>query len=222
VTAALLLAACATPSSSDRAPTAGAAAPAVTISSWDRLPVLDALDTALLYHQHSDAPLPTEALAFALPGVCGVVEEDARKEAVDGSWARLVKARRAVAERRRWLITLQQSLGGYDLVRGGFPTGLTREAGPRFGGAQYCFQGDMNYAVGLANWKDFGLFPMPGDRAREFVRSNSLRSVIEDLEVEAAGAEAAPLPVLLVRILRLRVRDAQTGALLIDTGAPAP
>jgi hypothetical protein len=139
---------------------------------------------------------------------------------VDGSWDRLLQAQKAAAGRPRWRITLQQSLGGYDMVRGGFPTGLTRESGPRFGGAQFCFQGDMNYAVGFANWKAFDLFPLDGERARTFVRSNGLRSVIEDLEVEAAGAEAAATPLLLVRIVRLRVHDAQSGAQLVDTGPP--
>jgi hypothetical protein len=213
---AILLSGCATDSTARAAGSPSAAGPAR--SSWDLLPPLDAVQTVILYHLRSDEPLPTEALAYSLPGVCGVEDEEAQQAAVDGAWQRLIETRKKAADRKRWLITQVQPLGGYDLVRGGFPTGLTRDSGPRFGGAQYCFRGDMNYAVALVNWQAFSLFLMPGDQAREFMRSSSLRTVTEDLEVEVAGAERGAIRTLLVRVVRLRIRDAQTGAVLADTG----
>jgi hypothetical protein len=61
---------------------------------------------------------------------------------------------------------------------------------------------------------------MSEDRALQFVRGNGQRSVTEDLEVEVEGVEQGSTPTLLLRVVRLRVRDDVTGAVLVDGATP--
>jgi hypothetical protein len=186
---------------------------------WDRLEPLGPLATALLFHQRADVPYPEEALAASLPGVCRVADAEARQEALDGAWERLRQADRAARERRRWLVSMPIALGGYDLRRGGFPTGVGRDGGPRYGRLQFCGQEGLSYGVDLVNWKAFDLVPVAEERARAFVRANMQRQVDLDLEVEPVGAEAGPTRVVLFRVVRLRVRDAVGGEVLGEVAA---
>jgi hypothetical protein len=188
------------------------------LGDWAELAPLDALATAIIYHQAAEGAPPDEALALAMPGVCDGMGAEARREILDVTWARLKAHKIQVLERHSWLITQQLSLGGFDRQHGGFPTLLTRESGPRFGSTDYCGYPDLAYAVALSNWKSFSLFRISEERALQFVRGNGLRSVSEELEVEVEGIEAAPTPTLLVRVVRLRVLDSVTGEVLADTG----
>jgi hypothetical protein len=198
--------------------TAGGSAPGP--GGWTGLAPLQALDTAILYHQAAEGSPPDAALALAMPGVCEGMGAESRREILDVTWVRLKQQKAKVLERRSWLITLQVSLGGFDLQRGGFPTLLTRESGPRFGSTDFCGYPDLRYAVALVNWKNFSLIRLSEERAIQFIRVNGLRAVTEELEVEIQGVEATPTRTLLVRVVRLRVRDVVTGAMLVDTGDP--
>jgi hypothetical protein len=216
-----LLAGCTT--ASGRGGASGAsAAPAPTgrgsPADWARLEPLAPITAALLFHRNSDVPFPEVELASTLPGVCRVTEADARKEALDGAWDRLREIDQQAAARRSWLLSLPQALGGYDLRRGGFPTGLARDSGPVYDRRHYCSQPGMGYTVALVNWKDYALVALPEERAREFVRGNGQREVNLDLEVQVAGAEAGATQTLLLKIVRVRIRDAATGGELADTG----
>lgn len=215
--AALLAAGCSTAGAT--APSGGASPPAGAASaSWDALEPLGPLATALLFHQRADVPYPEEALAASLPGVCRVADQEARQEALDGAWERLRQADRAARARPSWRLTLPQALGGYDLRRGGFPTGLALDGGPRYGRLQFCGQEGLSYGVDLSNWKAYDLVPVPEERARAFVRANMQRQVDLDLELEVAGTEAGPTRIVRFRILRLRVRDAVGGEVLGEVG----
>jgi len=219
--ATLLLASCAgVPGHRGEGAPAAPATPAAPARAgdWERLEPLAPISVALLFHRSSDVPFPEVELAGTLPGVCRVTEPEARKEAFDGAWERLREIDRGVAARRRWLITIPQALGGYDLRRGAFPTGLARDSAPAFSRVHYCGQDGMSYAVALTNWKDFALVAVPEARAREFVRGNGQREATLDLEVEVAGAQPGPPHTLLVRVLRVRLRDAAGGGELADTG----
>jgi hypothetical protein len=216
--AALLAAGCATAGRTAGgldAATPAAAGPATT---WDRLEPLGPLATALLFHQRVSVPYPEEELAGSLPGVCRVVEPEARKEALDGAWERLRQADRAARARKRWLVSMQVALGGYDFGRAGFPTGLVRDGGPRYDRLQYCGAEGLSYGVDLVNWKAYDLVPVPDARARAFVRANMQRQVDLDLEVEPVGGEPGPVRVVLFRITGLRVRDAVGGEVLGEVG----
>lgn len=221
IAAAVLLAAGCATAGRGAAPDATAPAPSAAgpATPWDRLEPLGPLATALLFHQRADVPYPEEQLAASLPGVCRVSDAEARQEALDGAWERLRQADRAARERRRWLVTTPIALGGYDLRRGGFPTGLGRDTGPRYGRLQYCGQDGLSYGVDLVNWKAFDLVPVPEARALSFVRANMQRQVDLDLEVEPVGAEVGPVRVVLFRVVRLRVRDAVGGEVLGEAAA---
>jgi hypothetical protein len=216
--AAALLAGCATARGTPdgAAPDPAASGPATT---WERLEPLGPLATALLFHQRADVPYPEEQLAASLPGVCRVADAEARQVALDGAWERLRQADRAARARRRWLVSMPIALGGYDLRRAGFPTGVGRDGGPRYDRLQFCGQEGLSYGVDLVNWRAFDLVPVPEDRARAFVRANMQRQVDLDLEVEPVGAEAGPTRVVLFRILRLRVRDSVGGDVLGEAGS---
>jgi hypothetical protein len=210
-----LLASCATSGAGAPRKAAGErAGPA----DWAELAPLDALATAIIYHQAAEGAPPDEALALAMPGVCDGMGAEARREILDVTWARLKAHKIQVLERRSWLITLQLSLGGFDRQRGGFPSLLSRDGGPRFGSTDFCGYLDLAYAVALVNWKSFSLIRLSEERAIQFIRGNGLRTVTEELEVEVEGVESAPVPTLLVRLVRLRVRDVVTGDVLVDTG----
>jgi hypothetical protein len=216
LTLATVLAACAstgTPAAGSPAPSAGGPP-----SAWAELEPLGPLATALLFHQRASVPYPEEELAASLPGVCRVVEPEARQEALDGAWERLRQADRAARSTRRWLVSMQVALGGYDLGRAGFPTGLTRDGGPRHGRLQFCGAEGLSYGVDFVNWKAYDLVPVPDARARAFVRANMQRQVDLDLEVEPVAGEPGPVRVVRFRITGLRVRDAVGGEVLGELG----
>jgi hypothetical protein len=214
--AVVLLAGCASVEGGSGVATPAAAGRA---GHWADLEPLTPIPTALLFHRNSEVPFPEVELASALPGVCRVEQPEARKEALDAAWDRLRQIDRQTAARRSWLVAVPRSLGGYDLRRGAFPTGLGRDSGPSFGRQLYCGQAGMGYAVALVNWKAFEFVAVGEARAREFVRANMQRDVTLELEVEVAGAEPGATQTLLLRILRLRVRDAATGGDLAEAVA---
>jgi hypothetical protein len=187
-------------------------------AEWAELAPLDALATAIIYHQAAEGAPPDDALALAMPGLCEGTGAEARREVLDVTWTRLKAHKIEVLERHSWLLTLQLSLGGFDRGHGGFPSLLTRESGPHFGSTDFCGYPDLDYAVALVNWRSFSLIRISEERALQFVRGNGLRSVTEELEVEVEGIEAAPTPTVLVRVVRLRARDSVTGEVLADTG----
>jgi hypothetical protein len=113
---------------------------------------------------------------------------------------------------------MQVALGGYDLGRAGFPTGLTRDGGPRHGRLQFCGAEGLSYGVDFVNWKAYDLVPVADARARAFVRANLQRHVDLDLEVEPVGTEPGDTRVVLFRITGLRVRDAVGGEVLGELG----
>jgi hypothetical protein len=211
-----LLASCAT--SGGGTPGTGGGQRSGSPSDWAALAPLNALATAILYHQAAEGVPPDDALALAMPGVCDGMGAESRREVLDVTWARLKEMKVQVLERRSWLVAQQLSLGGFDRQRGGFPTLLTRDSGPRFGSTDFCGYPDLIYAVALVNWRSFSVIRLSEERALQFVRGNGLRSVTQELEVEVEGVESAPVPTLLVRLVRLRVSDVVTGELLVDTG----
>jgi hypothetical protein len=215
---AALLAGCAT--SGGGAPTDRDRGPAGPRSGWAELAPLTALATAILYHQLAEGAPPDDALALAMPGVCDARGVESRREVLDVTWVQLKEFKVQVLERRSWTLALQVSLGGFDRQHGGFPTLLARDSGPRFGSADFCGYPEIRFAVALVNWKSFSVIRMSEDRALQFVRGNGQRSVTEDLEVEVEGVEQGSTPTLLLRVVRLRVRDDVTGAVLVDGATP--
>jgi len=185
---------------------------------WSQLEPLGPLTTALLFHQRASVPYPEEELVKSLPGVCRVLEPEARKEAVDGAWERLRQADRAARARKRWLVSMPMALGGYDFARAGFPTGVGRDGGPRYGRLEFCGQDGLSYGVDLVNWKSYELVQVPEDRARAFVQANLQRQADLDLEVEPVGVEPGDVRVVLFRITGLRIRDAVGGEVLAELG----
>ena len=219
---ALGLAACATAPRAPAvtAPAAGPARPAATPQAeahWDALPLLGPMEVALARQKLADEPEAAGQLVAAMPGVCGVTDPEKREAALDGAWQRVSDGMRAAAATPRWRITLTTELGGYDVPHAAFPTGLTEAAGPSFGRSDYCWQA-IELAVQLQNAHDFAELPVTPERARAFVRGNLRRVVQQDLEVEVVGARPGPPRALLVRILRLRLRDVVAGAVLADSG----
>jgi len=184
---------------------------------WAALKPLTAMEVAFVHQQLADEPEAADALVAALPGVCGVTDEAKRQEALEGAWPRLSEGIKAAAATPRWKVRVDTQLGGYDFPHGGFPTGLTEEAGPTYGRGDYCWQA-VELSVALQNWSDYALVRVPQDRVRTFVRGNQQRVVQEELEVEVVGAQAGPPKAVVVRIVRLRLRDAVGGAILADTG----
>jgi hypothetical protein len=187
---------------------------------WAELAPLTPLATAILYHQLAEGAPPDDALALAMPGVCDARGVESRREVLDVTWVQLKELKVQVLERRSWMLALQLSLGGFDRQHGGFPTLLARDSGPRFGSPDFCGYPEIHFAVALVNWKSFSVIRMSEERALQFIRGNGQRSVTEDLEVEVEGVEQGSTPTLLLRVVRLRVRDDVTGAVLADSATP--
>jgi hypothetical protein len=195
-------------------------APATTPEAeahWAALKPLGALEVAFVHQQLADEPEPTEALASALPGVCGITDDAKKQEALEGAFARVSDGIKEAVATRRWRIQLTTELGGYDFPHAGFLTGLTEDAGPTYGRGDYCWQ-PVELSVVLQNWSDYALVAVPRERAIPFARGNQQRVVQQELEVEVVGARAGPPKAVVVRILRLRLKDAVSGAWLADTG----
>jgi hypothetical protein len=185
-------------------------------SHWAALPVLGALDVALLYHARSGTAPPSARLAHWYGEVCAAPDAAAREQAALAAGPMLDEAARRAAGTRRWVVPVNQTLAGYDLGRGGFATNLRRGTVVPFDRFAYCRQ-DLAYLVLFENGQDFALLPVAEDRARAFVRSSASRKVVHDLEVEVTGAQPGPpSPTLVVRIVRIRTRDAVTGRILAE------
>lgn len=204
VTAAVLLASCAS------------LAPRPRGSALDR-PVLGPLQTALLYHQRTGTLAPDDRLVHWFGEVCGELDAVARRDAIARSRASLAEVRADAAATARWVVPIRQTLGGYELADGGFPTSLRRGAVIRFDRGDYCDE-DLRYLLVFENGGAFARIDVPRERALEFVRSNPARRVVHEVEVEVVGAQAdAVAPALVVEIIALRTRDAVSGAVLAES-----
>ncbi len=207
--AALLLAGCAAGTWSS--------SPDAEARRWDGLPRLGPIQVALLYHRVSGIPAPASALARAEPLGCAPRDDRDRTAPGSGAAGQLRADEAAVAGTRRWLLPLRRTLGAYDMVLGGFPTGLRDGAVVAFAGPDYCGE-PLDYRVALTNGGAFGLLPIDAGAAVRLIRDSPSREVEQDLEVEVTGAQpVGGRPVLLARIRRLRSRDAATGAILSST-----
>jgi hypothetical protein len=188
---------------------------------WASLPVLGPLEAGLLYYDRSDTP-PDPRLVFAWGDVCGVVDEEERAQAVTGAQPRLRQAAKRVDGKASWLVPLRQSLGNYDIRRGGFPTGIRQGSVVRFDRGDFCHQ-ELGFLVAFRNGDATSLLRIPEEEAKQLVRTNPGRAVVHDLEVEVVGWQPGPPgPTLLVDIVRVRTRDAQSGRVVYDSeGATA-
>jgi len=187
-------------------------------SGWGGLPVLGALQVPILYHQEAGTPLPAEQLVAWYGDVCGERDEAARAAAVASARAALDRSVAETARTGHWLVPLRQALGPYDAARGGFATSLRTGGVIRFDPSDYCGQ-PLTYLLAFENGSDFSLVHLAEDRARQFVRANTSRSVVHELEVELSRVQPGPpAPTVLVRVVRLRTKDALSGAVLADTG----
>jgi hypothetical protein len=205
--AVLLLGGCATTGAREPAP-----------AHWAALPVLGALQVPILYHQAAGTPLPEEQLLSWYGDVCGERDAAARTAARATARASLARAVAEAGRAGRWLVPLRQTLGPYDAQRGGFATSLRTGGVIRFDPSDYCKE-PLTYLLAFANGSDYALLRLSEDRARQFVRANLTRAVIHELEVEVLRVQAGPpAPTVLVRIVRLRAKDALSGAVLADTG----
>jgi len=186
-------------------------------SHWASLPVIGPLEAGLLYFERSGVP-PDPRLVFAWGDVCGERDEEDRARAVAAAQPRLGEAADRVAGRRSWTVPLRQTLGNYDLLKGGFPTGLRQGAVVRFDRSDFCRQ-DLSFLVAFRNGDAYALLRIPEEDAKALVRSNPARTVVHDLEVEVVGWQPGPPgPTLLVDVVRLRTRDAVTGRVVYDSG----
>ena len=179
-------------------------------------PVLGPLQAALLYHQRSLTAPPDDQLVRWFGEVCGELDPAARLAAADRARASLAEVSASAASTARWIVPVRQTLGGYDLRAGSFPTSLRKGAVVRFGRTQYCDE-DLKYLVVFKNGGAFSALDVPRERALEFVRGNPGRQVVHELEVEVVGAQRSPAPTLVVDIVRLRTRDAVSGAVLSES-----
>ncbi len=186
---------------------------------WPALPALGPLQAALLYHQQAGVPAPDDKLVQWFGEVCGEADEAARAQAAAAARPRLAEAAREAAGTSRWVVPVAQTLGGYDLVQGGFPTNLRDGTVVRFGPSDYCRQ-ELAYLLVLRTGGDFGIVRVSQEDATAWVRQNRERTVIHDVEVEVDGAQpAAPAPAVFLRVLRVRTRDAVKGTVIGDSGA---
>lgn len=208
VVAVLSLGACAT----GRSGTASA-------SHWSALTVMGPLEAGLLYHQRSETP-PDPRLAFAWGDVCGEIDPAARSQALEAAQPRLAQAARVAAEHDAWVLPLRQTMGAYDLKRGGFSTGLQTGSVVRFDRSDFCRQ-EVSFLVAFRNGNAYSVLRLPEESARLFVRANPARTVVHDLEVEVVGWQPGPPgPTLLVDIVRMRTRDALSDRVILDTAQP--
>lgn len=188
---------------------------------WSSIPIMGPLEAGLLFHQRSDTP-PDRRLVFAWGDVCGERDEVARAQAVTAARPRLDEAARTAWERDTWVVPLRQTMGAYDLQKGGFPTGVRTGSVIRFDRSDYCRQ-DLSYLVAFRNGDAYSMLRLSEDGARHLVRSNPGRTVVHDLEVEVVGWQPGPPgPTLLVNIVRMRTRDALSERVVFDTALPEP
>jgi hypothetical protein len=190
--------------------------PAAVAAHWGGLAVMGPLEAGLLYHERAGTP-PDPRLAFAWGDVCGEQDRAARDELVAASAPRLAQAARGVGDREVWKLPLRQTLGAYDLQKGGFATPLHTGAVIRFDRSDFCRQ-EVLYLVAFRNGDAHSVLRLAEDAAKQFVRTNPSRSVVHDLEVEPVGWQPGPPgPTLLVDIVRLRTRDALGDRVLFDS-----
>jgi hypothetical protein len=195
---------------------AGGRPGAVPPEHWAGLPTLGPLEAALLYHRESGTVPPEERLIHWYGEVCGELDVSAREAAKPEARAALARAAAAAARRDRWMVPLRQTLGAYDLRRGGFPASLRKGAVVAFDRSDYCGQ-DLSYLVLFRNGARHDFLAVEEARARRFVRENPLRTVVLQLEVEVGGAQPGPpSPTLLVRIVRWRALDAVNGTVVAE------
>lgn len=207
VSALLLLGACATTSTREASP-----------AHWASLPVLGALQAPILYHQAAGTPLPADQLISWYGDVCGERDAASRPAAEAAARASLARAVTEAGRSGRWLVPLRQTLGAWDAQRGGFPTSLRTGGVVRFDPSDYCKQ-PLTYLVAFQNGDDYSLLRLSEEQAKQFIRANLTRTVVQELEVEVLRVQAGPpAPTVLVRILRARAKDALSGAVLADTG----
>ena len=204
--AAVLLSGCATPGP---APVGAAGGPP---------PVLHALEAGLLWHSLARAPVPP-GLAGAFGEVCGEVGEAARQEAIEGAAEKLAQARRDVEATPRWIIPLRQTLGGYDLKRGGFEVNLRTGGVVRFDKFDFCQQ-PLAFLVAFGNGDEYQFIPVADEVARAFVRADRDRAVELAVVVEPQHAQEGAPPVLVVRIVGVTLKAAPGGTVLGRRGEP--
>jgi hypothetical protein len=190
--------------------------PAAAAAHWGALTVMGPLEAGLLYHERSGTT-PDPRLAFAWGDVCGEPDRAAREELVAAAAPRLAQAARGVADREVWKLPLRQTLGAYDLQKGGFATPVRTGAVIRFDRSDFCRQ-EVLYLVAFRNGDAHALLKLSEDAAKQFVRANPSRTVVHDLEVEPVGWQPGPPgPTLLVDIVRIRTRDALGDRVLFDS-----
>jgi hypothetical protein len=207
VCALVLLGACATTSPRES-----------SAAHWAALPVLGALQVPILYHQAAATPLPADQLISWYGDVCGERDAGSKPAAEAAARASLARAVAEAGRATRWLVPLRQTLGSYDPQRGGFATSLRTGGVVRFDPSDYCKQ-PLTYLLAFENGSDFSVLHLSEERAKQFVRANLTRTVVHELEVEVSRVQAGPpSPTVLVRIVRLRAKDAVNGAVLADTG----
>ncbi|MBK9517788.1 MAG: DUF4852 domain-containing protein [Anaeromyxobacter sp.] len=188
---------------------------------WAGLAILGPLEAGLLYGLRTSAD-PDPRLALAWGDVCGERDEAARQAAMAASRPRLEAATRQAWKHETWTMPVRQQLGAYDLQRRGFPTGVRNGSVIRFEGADFCRQG-LAFLVAFRNGDKFSTLKVSEDGARQFVRGNSLRTVVHDLEVVVVGTQPGPPgPTLLVDVVRMRTRDALSERVIFDTALPEP
>lgn len=188
---------------------------------WAALSVMGPLEAGLLYHLRSDTP-PDPRLAFAWGDVCGEHDPAARSQALAAAQPRLAQAADAAGDKGAWVLPLRQTMGAYDLKKGGFGTGVQTGSVIRFDRSDFCRE-DLSFLVAFRNGNAYSVLHLSEDGARRFVRSNPARTVVHDLEVEVVGWQPGPPgPTLLVDIVRMRTRDTLTDRLLLDTALPEP
>jgi hypothetical protein len=188
-------------------------------SHWSNVKVMGPLEAGLLYHQRSGLPLDPH-LALTFGDVCGEQDHAAREEAVTAAFPRVEKAAREAWERDSWVLPLRQTLGNYDLQKGGFASGVRTGAVVRFDRADFCRQ-ELSFLVAFRNGDAFSVLRLSEESAKRFVRANPGRTVVHDLEVEVVGWQPGPPgPTLLVDIVRVRTRDALDERVILDSARP--
>jgi len=190
--------------------------PAASAAHWKALTILGPLEAGLLFHQRAGTA-PDPRLAYAWGDVCGEPDRAAREEAVAAAGPRLEQAADDVEGKDAWRLPLRQTLGAYDLQKGGFATTLRTGAVIRFDRNDFCRQ-ELLYLVAFRNGDDHAVLKLPEEAAKQFVRTNPVRSVVHDLEIEPVGWQPGPPgPTLLVQIVRVRTRDALSDQVIFDS-----
>lgn len=192
------------------------AAPAARAAGGAETPTLGPLEVALLYHQRSRSVAPEDKLVSWFGEVCGEKEPAARAEAKKLALAPLRTAAHEASFTTRWRVPVRQTLGGYDVTRGGFPTSFRAGSVVRFGPNAYCHE-DLSYLLVFENGDEHGVVALAKDRALDFVRTNPSREVVHELEVEVVSAQREPAPALVVRIVRMKTVDARRQTLVADS-----